>query len=88
MVAVDTGPFRSRSGPSEMQPMSRSRCAGDSSAPQGTLLRTRILRIALLSEGREQVGADYKTFSNPRTTIPGGRGRGAALTADGLSERP
>jgi len=55
---------------------------------QGALLRTRVLRIASMSESDvEQVAAPiYKTFTNPRTTILGAAGQVELhLTAEGPS---
>jgi len=55
----------------------------------GTLMRTRILRIASMSESDvEQVAAPvYTTFANPRTTILGSPGQVELhLTAEGASD--
>jgi len=76
--------------PNEMQPMFE-----DQVLPMireragGTLMRTRILRIASMSESDvEQVAAPiYTTFANPRTTILGSPGQVELhLTAEGASE--
>jgi nicotinamide-nucleotide amidase len=75
--------------PHEMQPMFEEQVLpviGERA--KGTLLRTRVLRIASMSESDvEQIVAPiYKTFSNPRTTILGAPGQVELhLTAEGPS---
>jgi nicotinamide-nucleotide amidase len=76
--------------PSEMKPMFEEQVlplirerAG------GTVLRTRVLRIASMSESdvEQAVAPVYKTFTNPRTTILGAPGQVELhLTASGASE--
>ena len=64
--------------PNEMQPMFEEQVLPVvRGRAKGTLLRTRILRIASMSESDvEQVAAPiYKTFTNPRTTILGAPGQ-------------
>lgn len=73
--------------PHEMQPMFEEHVLpAIRERSGGSLLRTRILRIASMSESDvEQVAAPvYKTFTNPRTTILGAPGQVELhLTADG-----
>jgi competence/damage-inducible protein CinA-like protein len=75
--------------PNEMQPMLEEQVLpGIRERARGALLRTRVLRIASMSESDvEQVAAPiYKTFTNPRTTILGAPGQVELhLTAEGTS---
>jgi len=75
--------------PNEMQPMLEEHVLpGIRERARGALLRTRVLRIASMSESDvEQVAAPiYKTFTNPRTTILGAAGQVELhLTAEGSS---
>jgi nicotinamide-nucleotide amidase len=75
--------------PNEMQPMFEEQVLPlIRERAQGAMLRTRILRIASMSESDvEQVVAPiYKTFTNPRTTILGSPGQVELhLTAEGPS---
>jgi competence/damage-inducible protein CinA-like protein len=75
--------------PNEMQPMFEEQVLpGIRERASGALLRTRVLRIASMSESDvEQVAAPiYKTFTNPRTTILGAPGQVELhLTAEGAS---
>jgi nicotinamide-nucleotide amidase len=75
--------------PNEMQPMFEEQVLpAIRDRARGALLRTRVLRIASMSESDvEQVAAPiYKTFSNPRTTILGAVGQVELhLTAEGSS---
>jgi nicotinamide-nucleotide amidase len=75
--------------PNEMQPMFEEQALpAIRDRARGALLRTRVLRIASMSESDvEQVAAPiYKTFSNPRTTILGAVGQVELhLTAEGSS---
>jgi nicotinamide-nucleotide amidase len=75
--------------PHEMQPMFEEHVLPViRDRAQGALLRTRVLRIASMSESDvEQVAAPiYKTFTNPRTTILGAPGQVELhLTAEGPS---
>ena len=67
--------------PHEMQPMFEQHVLpGIRERAKGALIRTRVLRIASMSESDvEQVAAPiYKTFTNPRTTILAQRARWAA----------
>jgi nicotinamide-nucleotide amidase len=73
--------------PSEMLPMFEEQVAPLLAARvAGRALRTRILRIASMSESdvEQAVAPIYKTFTNPRTTILGAPGQVELhLTADG-----
>ena len=73
--------------PSEMLPMFEEQVAPLLAARvAGRALRTRILRIASMSESdvEQAVAPIYKTFANPRTTILGAPGQVELhLTADG-----
>jgi nicotinamide-nucleotide amidase len=75
--------------PSEMQPMFEEQVLPRlRSRRAGAVLRTRVLRIASMSESdvEQAVAPVYKTFSNPRTTILGSPGQVELhLTADGVS---
>src|SRR5262245_45616957 len=75
--------------PNEMQPMFEEQVLpAIRERARGALLRTRVLRIASMSESDvEQVAAPiYKTFTNPRTTILGAPGQVELhLTAEGTS---
>jgi competence/damage-inducible protein CinA-like protein len=75
--------------PHEMQPMFEDQVLpAIRERARGALLRTRVLRIATMSESDvEQVAAPiYKTFTNPRTTILGAPGQVELhLTAEGPS---
>jgi nicotinamide-nucleotide amidase len=75
--------------PSEMQPMFEEQVVPlIRERAGGTVLRTRVLRIASMSESdvEQAVAPLYKTFSNPRTTILGGPGQVELhLTASGAS---
>lgn len=84
MIALLPGP------PSEMLPMFEEQVAPILAARvAGRVLRTRILKIASMSESDvEQVVAPvYRTFTNPRTTILGAPGQVELhLTAEGGSD--
>lgn len=73
--------------PHEMQPMFEEQVLpAIRERSRGALIRTRVLRIATMSESDvEQVAAPiYKTFGNPRTTILGAPGQVELhLTAEG-----
>jgi nicotinamide-nucleotide amidase len=75
--------------PNEMQPMFEQQVLPViRERARGAVLRTRVLRIATMSESDvEQVAAPiYKTFTNPRTTILGAPGQVELhLTAEGPS---
>jgi nicotinamide-nucleotide amidase len=75
--------------PSEMQPMFEEQVLPRlRSRRAGAVLRTRVLRIASMSESdvEQAVAPVYKTFSNPRTTILGSPGQVELhLTAEGVS---
>ena len=75
--------------PNEMQPMFEEQVLPViRERARGAVLRTRVLRIATMSESDvEQVAAPiYKTFTNPRTTILGAPGQVELhLTAEGPS---
>jgi nicotinamide-nucleotide amidase len=75
--------------PNEMQPMFEEQVLPTiRDRARGALLRTRVLRIASMSESDvEQVVAPiYKAFTNPRTTILGAAGQVELhLTAEGSS---
>jgi nicotinamide-nucleotide amidase len=75
--------------PSEMQPMFEAQVLPRLLARRaGAVLRTRVLRIASMSESdvEQAVAPLYKTFSNPRTTILGSPGQVELhLTAEGVS---
>lgn len=75
--------------PNEMQPMFEEQVLpAILERARGALLRTRVLRIASMSESDvEQIAAPiYKTFANPRTTILGAAGQVELhLTAEGSS---
>jgi nicotinamide-nucleotide amidase len=75
--------------PSEMQPMFEAQVLPRLVARRaGAVLRTRVLRIASMSESdvEQAVAPLYKTFSNPRTTILGSPGQVELhLTAEGVS---
>jgi competence/damage-inducible protein CinA-like protein len=75
--------------PNEMQPMFEEQVLpAILERARGALLRTRVLRIASMSESDvEQIAAPiYKTFANPRTTILGAAGQVELhLTAQGSS---
>ena len=75
--------------PNEMQPMFEEQVLpAILDRARGAVLRTRVLRIASMSESDvEQVAAPiYKTFTNPRTTILGAAGQVELhLTAEGSS---
>src|SRR5688572_17242685 len=75
--------------PHEMQPMFEEQVLPViRERARGAVLRTRVLRIATMSESDvEQVAAPiYKTFTNPRTTILGAPGQVELhLTAEGPS---
>jgi len=75
--------------PSEMQPIFEAQVLPLLMARrQGAVLRTRVLRIAAMSESdvEQAVAPVYKTFSNPRTTILGSPGQVELhLTAEGVS---
>ncbi len=84
LVALLPGP------PSEMLPMFEEQVAPLLAARvSGRVLRTRILKIASMSESdvEQAVAPVYKTFTNPRTTILGAPGQVELhLTAEGGSE--
>lgn len=84
MIALLPGP------PSEMLPMFEEQVAPVLVARvSGRVLRTRILKIASMSESdvEQAVAPVYKTFTNPRTTILGAPGQVELhLTAEGASE--
>jgi len=75
--------------PSEMQPIFEAQVLPLLMARRaGIVLRTRVLRIAAMSESdvEQAVAPVYKTFSNPRTTILGSPGQVELhLTAEGAS---
>jgi nicotinamide-nucleotide amidase len=76
--------------PSEMLPMFEEQVAPVlASRVAGRVLRTRILKIASMSESdvEQTVAPIYTTFTNPRTTILGAPGQVELhLTAEGASE--
>lgn len=84
IVALLPGP------PSEMRPMFEEQLAPVlASRVGGRVLRTRILKIASMSESdvEQAVAPVYTTFTNPRTTILGAPGQVELhLTAEGASE--
>jgi competence/damage-inducible protein CinA-like protein len=84
MVVLLPGP------PSEMLPMFEEQIVPPLvSRVKGRVLRTRILKIASMSESdvEQAVAPVYKTFTNPRTTILGAPGQVELhLTAEGASE--
>ena len=84
LIALLPGP------PSEMLPMFEEQVAPLLQARvAGRVLRTRILRIASMSESdvEQAVAPVYTTFTNPRTTILGAPGQVELhLTAEGASE--
>ena len=84
LVALLPGP------PSEMLPMFEEQVAPLLAARvSGRVLRTRILKIASMSESdvEQAVAPVYRTFTNPRTTILGAPGQVELhLTAEGGSE--
>jgi len=84
MVALLPGP------PSEMLPMFEEHVAPILAARAGgRVLRTRILKIASMSESdvEQAVAPVYTTFTNPRTTILGAPGQVELhLTAEGATE--
>jgi nicotinamide-nucleotide amidase len=84
IVALLPGP------PSEMLPMFEDQLVPLlASRVGGQVLRTRILKIASMSESdvEQAVAPIYTTFTNPRTTILGAPGQVELhLTADGASE--
>jgi nicotinamide-nucleotide amidase len=75
--------------PSEMQPMFEEQVLPRLQARRaGAVLRTRVLRIASMSESdvEQAVAPVYKAFNNPRTTILGSPGQVELhLTAEGVS---
>jgi nicotinamide-nucleotide amidase len=75
--------------PSEMQPMFEEQVLPRLRARRaGAVLRTRVLRIASMSESdvEQAVAPVYKAFNNPRTTILGSPGQVELhLTAEGVS---
>jgi nicotinamide-nucleotide amidase len=84
LIALLPGP------PSEMLPMFEEQVVPELAARvSGRVLRTRILKIASMSESdvEQAVAPVYKTFTNPRTTILGAPGQVELhLTAEGGSE--
>jgi nicotinamide-nucleotide amidase len=84
VVALLPGP------PSEMLPMFEEQVVPVLAARvEGRVLRTRILKIASMSESdvEQAVAPVYTTFTNPRTTILGAPGQVELhLTAEGASE--
>ena len=67
--------------PREMGPMFEEQVAARAaSAAGGVVLKTRVLRIASMSESdvEQLVAPIYKTFTNPRTTILGAARPGRA----------
>lgn len=84
MIALLPGP------PSEMLPMFEEQVVPVlASRVAGRVLRTRILKIASMSESdvEQKVAPVYTTFTNPRTTILGAPGQVELhLTAEGASD--
>ncbi|HXB55745.1 MAG TPA: competence/damage-inducible protein A [Vicinamibacteria bacterium] len=76
--------------PTEMEPMFEEQVSPlIRDRAGGTVLRTRVLKIASMSESdvEQAVAPVYKSFTNPRTTILGGPGQVELhLTASGASE--